>query len=99
MLVHPAAHTTPTYVPRSRATDLLYQTLQRYVATFLDRAQEADRPVPSRVERELLSYLACGIPAHGFALLRCDSCDSSHVVPFSCKGRGSAGSVRSRGPR
>ncbi|MBW2254041.1 MAG: transposase zinc-binding domain-containing protein, partial [Deltaproteobacteria bacterium] len=36
----------------------------------------------------LFSYLACGIPAHGFALLRCDACDGSHVVPFSCKGRG-----------
>ncbi|MBW2255417.1 MAG: transposase zinc-binding domain-containing protein [Deltaproteobacteria bacterium] len=72
-----------------RAIDLLYQTLQRHLATFLERAQERDRPVPGHVERELLSYLACGIPANGFAWLRCDACDGSHVVPFSCNGRGS----------
>ncbi|MBW1878304.1 MAG: transposase zinc-binding domain-containing protein, partial [Deltaproteobacteria bacterium] len=88
MLVHPAARPTPSYVPRARAKDLLYQILQQHLATFLERAREHDRPVPGHVERELFSYLACGIPAHGFALLRCDACDGSHVVPFSCKGRG-----------
>jgi len=40
--------------------------------------------VPGHVERELFSYVACGIPAHGFALLRCDACDGSHVVPLDC---------------
>jgi len=27
----------------------------------------------------LLSYLDCGIQAHGFSLLRCEACDGSHV--------------------
>ena len=44
--------------------------------------------MPSFVERELRGYLACGIPAHGFTWLQCESCKKNLVVAFSCKGRG-----------
>ncbi len=38
--------------------------------------------------KELEGYLDCGLLCRRFARLRCDSCQSSRVVAFSCKGRG-----------
>jgi hypothetical protein len=40
------------------------------------------------VEREFRQFLTCGVLAHGFARLRCDTCALERLVPFSCKGRG-----------
>jgi hypothetical protein len=39
------------------------------------------------VERELRRFLDCGIPANGFARLRCPDCGHERLVAFSCKGR------------
>jgi hypothetical protein len=33
-------------------------------------------------------YLECGVLAHGFARVRCESCKDELLVAFSCKGRG-----------
>jgi hypothetical protein len=44
-------------------------------------------PLPKYVEQELRGYLKCGIYAHGFSVLRCDSCREYLLVAFSCKGR------------
>ena len=79
---------TAAYQPRKAGEDLLFRALQRHLETFLARAEAVDRPVPSFVERELRAYLACGIPAHGFTWLQCESCKKNLVVPSSCKGRG-----------
>jgi hypothetical protein len=76
------------YQPAARGSDVLYFVLQQHLATFLDVCEQAGRPVPGYVERELTDYLACGILAHGFTLLRCDHCDATRVVAFSCKRRG-----------
>jgi hypothetical protein len=48
---------------------------------------ERDRPVPRFVERELRSFLDCGVLARGFLRVHCDSCGKDRVVAFSCKGR------------
>jgi Transposase zinc-binding domain/Putative transposase len=40
------------------------------------------------VEREFYEYLRCGILAHGFLRLGCDTCHHELLVPFSCKRRG-----------
>jgi hypothetical protein len=56
--------------------------------TFLARQQERERVVPRFVERELRSFLECGILANGFLRLHCDDCGKDRLVPFSCKGRG-----------
>lgn len=42
---------------------------------------------PRFVERELRRFLDCGIPANGFARLRCPDCGHERIVAFSCKGR------------
>jgi hypothetical protein len=45
---------------------------------------------PPFVRREFETYLRCGILAHGFTRLRCTTCASEHLLPFSCKRRGYA---------
>ena len=37
------------------------------------------------VQREFYDYLRCGILAHGFLRLGCDTCKHEILVPFSCK--------------
>ena len=76
------------YQQAKRGDDVLYRVLQRDLSTFLDLAEQRGRPLPRHVERELASYLACGIPGEGFTLLRCTDCPAVRVVPFTCKGRG-----------
>ncbi|WP_437574846.1 transposase zinc-binding domain-containing protein [Sorangium sp. So ce887] len=44
--------------------------------------------IPERAKKELEAYLDCGLLCRGFARLRCESCDESRLVAFSCKGRG-----------
>src|SRR5439155_1673454 len=46
-----------------------------------------ERSVPRFVERELRSFLDCGVPAHGFLRVHCDACGRERPVAFSCKGR------------
>jgi hypothetical protein len=38
------------------------------------------------VEQEFRAFLICGVPAHGFARLRCTDCALARLVPFLCKG-------------
>jgi hypothetical protein len=67
---------------------VLYGVVQAELETFLARAHARERPVPRFVERELRSFLRCGILAHGFVRVHCDDCGLDRVVAFSCKGRG-----------
>ena len=41
-----------------------------------------------QLRKELEGYLECGLLCHGFARLKCGSCDETRLVAFSCKGRG-----------
>lgn len=76
------------YVPAARGEDLLYQVLNEHLQTFLAECDESGVRVPKHARQELEDYLACGIPEHGFALLRCDGCGTARAVAFSCKHRG-----------
>ena len=62
--------------------------MENALETFLARARERDRIVPRFVEREFRAYLACGIAAHGFLRVHCDTCGLDRLVPYSCKRRG-----------
>jgi hypothetical protein len=60
------------------------------VETFL-ASLDADpdaQGLPASVERELYDYLQCGVLAHGFLRLGCDTCHNELLLPFSCKRRG-----------
>ena len=53
------------YRPRNPAESLLYRTVAGHLETFLVRQEQRGRPVPGFVERELRSFLECGILAYG----------------------------------
>jgi hypothetical protein len=79
-----------TYAPRDPSGTVLYHVIAEHLETFL--ASLADDPeatgLPAYVQREFHDYLRCGILAHGFLRLGCDTCHHELLVPFSCKRRG-----------
>jgi len=74
-------------LPRRPETTALHAVVAGHVRTFLARAEERGG-VPRFVQRELLRFLECGIPAHGFVRVHCAGCGHDRLVAFSCKGRG-----------
>jgi hypothetical protein len=79
-----------TYTPRDPSQTVLYTVIAEHLETFL--ASCHDDPdatgLPAYVEREFYDDLRCGILAHGFLRLGCDTCHKELLVPFSCKRRG-----------
>src|SRR5262249_5430422 len=84
------APAVPTYAPRDPSQTVLYQVIAEHLETFL--ASLHDDPdatgLPAYVQREFYDYLRCGILAHGFLRLGCDTCKRELLVPFSCNRRG-----------
>src|SRR5499426_3563259 len=79
-----------TYAPRDPSGTVLYHVIAEHLETFLaslDNDPDATG-LPAYVEREFYDYLRCGILAHGFLRLGCDTCHHELLVPFSCKRRG-----------
>ncbi len=73
--------------------------MQHHLETLLATAEDEDPRgwgMPSWVERDFRAYLRCGILAHGFARIRCDSCGHERLLAFSCKGRGVCPSCNTR---
>ena len=80
----------PAYVPRDPSQTVLYRVVADHLETFL-ASLDADpdaRGLPAYVERELYDYLQCGVLAHGFLRLGCDTCHKELLLAFSCKRRG-----------
>jgi putative transposase/transposase-like zinc-binding protein len=79
-----------TYAPRDPSHTVLYHVIAEPLETFL--ASLADDPeatgLPTYMQREFYDYVRCGILAHGFLRLGCDTCKKELLVPFSCKRRG-----------
>ncbi len=78
------------YRPRRPAATVLHRTVREHLETFLVQARSSDpdlRPIRPAAERALREYLRCGVAAHGFARVYCDSCRHDYLVPFSCKVR------------
>ena len=76
------------YIPRAVDRTVLYGIVAGNLETFLAEARARERSVPRFIEREFRAYLECGIAAHGFLRVHCDTCGHDRIVPFSCKGRG-----------
>lgn len=53
----------PVYCPRNPEESILYDVVAAQLETFLERQHHRDRHVPRFVERELRSFLQCGIHA------------------------------------
>jgi len=79
-----------TYTPRDPSHTVLYHVIAEHLETFLASCHDDPESsgLPAYVEREFYDYLRCGIPAHGFLRLGCDTCKQELLVPFSCKRRG-----------
>lgn len=60
--------------------------LTDFLATVDTRTDGAG--LPAFVVVEFRKFLRCGVPAHGFARVRCEDCAFERLVPFRCKGRG-----------
>ena len=79
-----------TYAPRDPSRTGLYHMSAEHLETFL--ASLNDDPdtagLPAYVQWEFYDYVQCGILAHGFLRLGCDTCKHELLLPFSCKRRG-----------
>jgi Putative transposase/Transposase zinc-binding domain len=79
-----------TYAPRDPSQTVLYHVIAEHLEPLL--ASLADAPeatgFPAYVQREFYDSLRCGILAHGFLRLGCDTCHHELLVPFSGKRRG-----------
>jgi Transposase zinc-binding domain/Putative transposase len=69
---------------------VLYAVVRDNLATLYDAVEDGELAIalPKFVRKELEGYLTCGLLCCGFARLRCEGCEASRVVAFSCKGRG-----------
>src|SRR5215831_17357373 len=87
-----------TYEPRDPSHTVLYTVIADHLETFLASldADPAATGLPAYVEREFYAYLQCGILAHGFLRLGCDTCPKALLLPFSCKRRGLCPSCAAR---
>ena len=74
----------------------LYKIVSEHLEGWLENRAIAEHPVSAHVERELRSYLTCGILCFEFGRARCTSCGQGFVVAFSCKGRGVCPSCNGR---
>ena len=86
------APAVPTYAPRDPSRTVLYRVIAEHLETFLallDDDPEATG-LPAYVQRAFYAYLQCGILAHGFVRLGCDTCKKEVLLAFSCKRRGYA---------
>ena len=84
------APTPSSYVPHDPSHTVLYTVVTDHLETFL-ASLEADpdaRGLPAYVQREFYDYLQCGILAHGFVRLGCDTCKHEMLLAFSYKRRG-----------
>jgi len=79
-----------TYEPRDPSSTVLYKMIADHLETFLAscEAEPDAKGLPAYVERELYDYLQCGVLAHGFLRLGCDTCQHEMLLAFSCKRRG-----------
>ncbi len=87
-----------TYEPRDPSRTVLYHVIADHLETFL-ASLDADPDaagLPAYVQREFDAYLQCGILAHGFLRLGCDTCPKELLLPFSCKRRGFCPSCAAR---
>jgi len=81
VLIAPAV---ATYEPRDPSHTVLYHVIADHLETFLASCEaEPDATgLPAYVRREFYAYLQCGILAHGFLRLGCDTCQKELMLGF-----------------
>jgi Putative transposase/Transposase zinc-binding domain len=84
------SETSFTYLRHEPENSVLYRALQENFETFrvISQKDSGSGCLPRHVYEEVEAYLRCGILAHGFTRLRCESCKAERLIAFSCKKRG-----------
>src|SRR5262245_13795276 len=77
-----------TYEPRDPSRTVLYKVIAEHLETFLASFDPDTKRLPDYVPRVFYDYLQCGILAHGFLRLGCDTCKKEVLLAFSCERRG-----------
>ena len=70
------------------ALESAWYATARQALTLASHEQPTAKGLPSYVRDEFDAYLQCGILAHGFLRLGCDTCKHKMLLAFSCKKRG-----------
>ena len=85
-----APATPSTYEPRDPSGTVLYKVVSEHLETFLASldADPAAKGLPASVQREFYDSLPCGILAHGFLRMGCDTDKKEMLLAFSGKRRG-----------
>ncbi|MFN0061334.1 MAG: transposase [Myxococcaceae bacterium] len=86
--VQAASGCARAYQRRRPEESALYEAVRAGLNTFLEETERIGRGLPRYVRQEFERYLECGILAHGFVRVRCDTCKDEVLVAFSCKRRG-----------
>jgi hypothetical protein len=68
----------------------LYEVVRDNLATLYGAIDDGalTARLPKHARDELTAYLDCGLLCRGFARVVCNACPKTHLVAFSCKGRG-----------
>jgi hypothetical protein len=77
------------YVPVEHTSKKFFRIFDRYFEDFLscwnEKFGQKYGYYRQCVEHTVCHFLKCGDPQYGFAYLQCPSCDTIHLVPFTCK--------------
>lgn len=71
--------------PPGRA--LFYQIIEEYYPAFKQHLEAQAAYLPGYVEQEFEDNLKCGRLEYGFLRMRCEACQTEHLIAFSCKRR------------
>src|SRR2546423_398912 len=79
-----------TYEPRNPSRTVLYKVIADHLETFLAslEAEPDAKGLPAYVQRGFYGYVQCGILAHGFLRMGCNSYKKEVLLTFSCMRRG-----------
>jgi hypothetical protein len=79
------------YKPRRARESPLFRLVEQHLEELLrvwpTRFARQHGPLRPVVERVLRGFMRCGLVEHGFARAWCNTCRTSYLIPYSCRGR------------
>ncbi len=83
--------TCRVYRPRRARDTPLFRLVEQHLEDLLrlwpQRFARTHGPLRPVVERVLRGFLTCGLVERGFARAWCNTCRTSYLIPYSCRGR------------
>ena len=61
---------------------VLWQIVHEYLPKLVEYYHQNERSLPRFIERELTSFLACGLPEFGMSHFKCTACGQSQSYLF-----------------